>query len=251
MKLWDRSPHPASPTSPRQFHELCRSLEAMGMGALGHAGHGCYPAWRKGGQSLPVPCKAAPTPDQHAFPLPRCPQAPPPCGARLGWLLCPLTADTAPSGAGGCWRWEEAPPQLTLDGAMRPCLCPLAQPCRGGTMGPIRSRRRQHSWGFHGRLVTRSHMTARGKGRLGVGAGGDHRQGLWVLGGCLDTALCPRAGWATTSRASPTCISQLRLSANAGSHGHRYPGAAQPLLPCLPPRPCLPECLCQGKVPAC
>lgn len=128
VKLRDRSLHPASPTSPRQFHELCRSPEAMGMGALGHAGHGCYPAWRKGGQSLPAPCKAAPTPDQHAFPLPRCPQAPPPCGARLGWPLCPLTADTAPSGAGGCWRWEEAPPQLTSDGAVRPCLRPPAAP---------------------------------------------------------------------------------------------------------------------------
>lgn len=45
--------------------------EAMGMGTLGHPGHGCYSARRKGGQSLLAPCKAAPMPARRASPLSR------------------------------------------------------------------------------------------------------------------------------------------------------------------------------------
>lgn len=127
VRLWDRSPHPASPTSPRQFPEPRHSPEALGMGALGCPGHGCYPARRKGGQSLPAPRNAAPMPAQRASPLPCCPQAPLPRGARLGWPLCPAAVDTAQGAAVRCWG-EEAPPRLASDDAAHPCLCPWLLP---------------------------------------------------------------------------------------------------------------------------
>lgn len=66
--LWDWNPDPASPTIPRWFHEPHCSLEAMGMSTLGCPGHGCYPSWTNGGQSLPAPRKAAQRPAQCLSP---------------------------------------------------------------------------------------------------------------------------------------------------------------------------------------
>lgn len=124
VRLWDRSSHPASPTSPRQFPEPRHSPEAMGMGALGCPGHGCYPARRKGGQSLPAPRKAAPMPAQRAFPLPCCPQAPLPRSARLGWPLCPAAVDTV-----RCWGvGGRGTPTARIGRCCAPLLVPLAAP---------------------------------------------------------------------------------------------------------------------------
>lgn len=124
LGLWDRSWHPASPTSPRWFHEPHRCPEAMGMGTLGHLGHGCYRTQRKGGQSLLAPCKAAPMPARcaslsHTGHRPLCPAVP-------SWAVLSAHQPWTQHRRAVGWQVEgaEAPTLLISNSATYPCLCP-------------------------------------------------------------------------------------------------------------------------------
>lgn len=187
VRLWDRSPHPASPTSPKQFPEPRHSPEAMGMGALGCPGHGCYPARRKGGQSLPAPRKAAPMPARRASPLPCCPQAPLPRSARLGWPLCPAAADTALGGAVRCWAvGGRGTPTARIGRCCAPLLVPLAAPSLSPAKEAPRGRYDRGDAGT-ARAPVASRCPAatqqrRRRSSLGWALRGTPRQGLWVLG---------------------------------------------------------------------
>lgn len=128
-----QEPAPSLTHNPQALPRASLSPEATGMGTTEHSGHGCYPAQRKGGQSLLVPSTAALMPAQRASPLTRCPQAPPPRGARPGWPLCSPTVTRAPRGAVWSWRQGEALPPLTP--VVPAPDCSLTQPCREGPWG--------------------------------------------------------------------------------------------------------------------
>lgn len=128
VRLWDRSqPHPQPPGASMSL------TEPRGHGD-GH--HGALRTW-----VLPCPNKrrAKSAGAQHgcpdaspASPLLRCPQAPPPCGARPGWPLCSPTVTRAHRGAVWSWRQGEALPPLIPVPAPD---CSLTQPCREWTVG--------------------------------------------------------------------------------------------------------------------
>lgn len=189
-------------------------------------------------------------PAQRDSPLPRCLRAPPPHGAGLASL--PTHRRHSTRGGGGAGRHPQGSHgTVPRTPARAPGCCP-AQPCRGGTTGPIRSWRRWHSQGSHGWTVARSHLTVMGKGQPGVGTEDTPRQGLWVLGKTKQRVAGAAVPWRCPV---PTCRvgnpRQGRPRSQQPVQALGKPGQPSRPLPCPPPRPCLSECFCQGKVPVC